>query len=57
MGSDLEPEVRNEASNEIIHQYLSAARAREELSWSPLFDLDGGLTATIAWYEESLADG
>jgi CDP-glucose 4,6-dehydratase len=57
MGSDLVPEVRNEASNEIIHQYLSAARAREELSWSPLFDLDGGLVATIAWYREALADG
>jgi len=57
MGSDLEPEVRNEASNEIIHQYLSAARAREELSWSPLFDLDGGMAATIAWYKEALADG
>ena len=57
LGSDLEPEVRNEASNEIIHQYLSAARAREELAWSPLFDLDGGLAATIAWYKEFLADG
>jgi CDP-glucose 4,6-dehydratase len=56
MDSDLEPEVRNEASNEIIHQYLSAARAREELAWSPLFDLDGGLEATIAWYKEALAD-
>ena len=28
MGSDLEPDVRNEASNEIRHQYLSAAKAR-----------------------------
>ena len=56
MRSDLEPEVRNEASNEIIHQYLSAARARDELSWSPLFDLKGGLAATIAWYKEALAD-
>jgi CDP-glucose 4,6-dehydratase len=57
MKSDLEPEIRNEASNEIIHQYLSAAKARRELKWSPLFDLDGGLTATIAWYKEFLADG
>ena len=57
MGSDLEPDVRNEASNEIIHQYLSAAKARDDLGWSPLFDLDGALVATIAWYKEFLADG
>ena len=57
MGSDLEPDVRNEASNEIIHQYLSAAKARNDLGWSPLFDLDGALAATIAWYKEFLADG
>ena len=55
MGSDLEPDVRNEASNEIIHQYLSAARARRELDWSPLFDLDSGLSRTIAWYKDYLS--
>lgn len=52
MGSDLEPEIRNEASNEIRHQYLSAARARQELGWSPLFNLEQGLQHTIAWYRE-----
>src|SRR5260221_10140889 len=40
MGSSLEPDVRNEASNEIRHQYLSAERARRELGWRPLFSLD-----------------
>jgi CDP-glucose 4,6-dehydratase len=55
MGSDLEPDVRNEASNEIIHQYLSAAKARHQLGWGPLFDLDGGLTRTINWYKDFLA--
>jgi CDP-glucose 4,6-dehydratase len=55
MGSDLEPEVRNEASNEIVHQYLSAARARRELGWAPLFDLEGGLERTIDWYRAFLA--
>jgi len=54
MGSTLEPDVRNEASNEIIHQYLSAERARTELNWAPLFDLDSGLGRTIAWYEDFL---
>ena len=51
MGSDLEPDVRNEASNEIRHQYLSAAKARRRLGWSPRFDLETGLRKTIAWYQ------
>lgn len=54
MDSGLDPDVRNEASHEIIHQYLSARRAREELGWSPLFDLDAGLARTIAWYGDFL---
>lgn len=55
MGSDLVPDIRNEASNEIRRQYLSAARAREQLGWEPLFTLEEGLTRTIAWYREFLA--
>ncbi len=55
MKSDLEPEVRNEASNEIRRQCLSAAKARKTLGWKPLFDLDSGLKRTIAWYEEFLS--
>ena len=54
MGSDLEPEVRNEATNEIRHQYLSAARAQRELKWKPLFTLDEGLRRTIDWYQSFL---
>ena len=56
MDSNLEPDIRNEASNEIIHQYLSAAKARRELGWAPLFDLEKGLAATVAWYQDFLAD-
>ena len=55
MGSDLAPNVRNEASNEIKHQYLSAAKARRLLDWAPLFTLDDGLEKTIRWYTEFLA--
>ena len=54
MESDLEPEVRNEAVNEIRRQYLSAEKARQVLGWQPLFSLDDGLRATIAWYREFL---
>jgi CDP-glucose 4,6-dehydratase len=54
MNSKLEPEVRNEATNEIRHQYLSAAKAREKLGWQPLFSLDEGLRRTIDWYQAFL---
>lgn len=51
MDSKLEPDVRNEASNEIRHQYLSASKARALLNWKPQFDLDEGLQRTIKWYK------
>ena len=54
MQSDLALDIRNEATNEIRHQYLSAARARRELRWEPLFSLDEGLSKTIDWYREFL---
>jgi len=54
MGSALEPEIQNQVSNEIRHQYLSAKRARSVLKWAPQFTLDQGLERTIAWYREVL---
>jgi CDP-glucose 4,6-dehydratase len=54
MGSDLRPDVRNEASNEIKHQYLSAAKARRMLDWEPIYTLDGALEKTIQWYTDFL---
>lgn len=57
MEADLQPDVRNEASNEIRHQYLSAAKVRRMLGWSPLFALDDGLQKTIEWYREFFAHG
>ncbi|WP_298983123.1 GDP-mannose 4,6-dehydratase [Caldilinea sp.] len=57
MGSSLTPEIRNEASNEIRHQYLSAEKARRVLGWRPLFTLEEGLDRTIAWYREFFAHG
>jgi CDP-glucose 4,6-dehydratase len=54
MGSLLVPEIRNEASNEIRLQYLSAQKARSILGWSPLFTLEDGLRRTISWYREFL---
>lgn len=54
MGSALVPDVRNEAKHEILHQYLSAAKARRLLDWSPGFTLPDGLDRTIAWYTDFL---
>jgi len=52
MGSELQPEIRNEAVNEIRKQYLNASKAKQLLGWSPLFTLEQGLENTIAWYKE-----
>jgi CDP-glucose 4,6-dehydratase len=55
MKSTLEPDILNQASHEIRHQYLSAEKARRLLGWSPTFTLDGGLAQAIGWYAEFLA--
>lgn len=52
---DLEPVVLDSVRNEIHSQYLSAARARDELDWRPHHDLASGLAETIDWYREYLA--
>lgn len=57
MGSGLEPDVRNEASNEIRSQYLDASKARAVLGWKPLFSLSQGLDLTIEWYRRFVCDG
>jgi CDP-glucose 4,6-dehydratase len=55
MESPLELDIRNEARNEIPHQYLSAEKARRLLGWKPLYGLDVALRETIGWYQEYLA--
>ena len=54
MNSELKPDVRNQASNEIRRQFLSAEKARRLLQWQPLFDLQSALQSTICWYTEFL---
>ena len=54
-GGNLPPVVLNEAHAEILHQYLSAAKARQVLGWQPVFDLERGLRETIAWYRSFFA--
>ncbi len=50
MDTALKPNILNETKNEIRHQYLSAAKARQMLGWEPLFTTDEGLKRTIEWY-------
>lgn len=54
LGSDLEPDVRNEASNEIRYQLLDAGKAREILDWRPLYTLEQGLVKAADWYRDFL---
>lgn len=54
MNSDLKPEIKNEATNEILCQCLSAAKARHLLKWQPLFSIEEGLERTVDWYKNFL---
>jgi CDP-glucose 4,6-dehydratase len=54
MGSQLSPDVRNEANHEIHYQSLDASKAKKTLQWTPLYSLDAALQTTIAWYEKFL---
>ena len=54
MGTDLAPDVRAEAGNEIDRQFLSSAKARKVLGWEPRYSLDEGLAATVDWYRASI---
>ncbi len=47
---DLVPVVLNETRGEIAHQYLSAAKARAMLAWSPRVSIEQALAETIDWY-------
>ncbi len=56
MGSKLLPDVQNTATNEIEHQFLSAAKARDMLQWKPQFSLQEALERTIDWYVHFFAE-
>lgn len=49
-GSDLVPDIRDEAVNEIPEQRVDSTKARTLLGWTPGRSLDEGLTASIDWY-------
>ena len=51
---DRRPQILNTAQGEIHSQYLDSTKARTLLGWQPSYDLDAGLTETIAWYRAYL---
>jgi CDP-glucose 4,6-dehydratase len=53
-GSQLNPEILNQASNEIRNQFLSSGKAREILGWSPQREFEEALKSTIEWYSAFL---
>lgn len=55
LGSDLPPVILNQASHEIVAQFLCAEKARRVLGWRPEFTLEQGLDETIAWYRAALS--
>ena len=56
MDSDLDPEVRDEAVNEIPEQRVSARKAHEVLGWQPAHTIEEGLVDTIDWYRAYLSE-
>lgn len=52
--TDLEPDVRGEATNEIPAQWLDSTKARDRLGWTPRVAIDEGLGRTVPWYRDLL---
>jgi CDP-glucose 4,6-dehydratase len=56
-GTALEPDIRATATHEIDSQYLSAAKARKVLGWTPTVSVEAALATTVEWYRAELAHG
>jgi CDP-glucose 4,6-dehydratase len=53
-GTHLKPDIQATAHHEISHQYLSSAKARQVLGWSPGHTVEEALILTVRWYERFL---
>ena len=51
-GRRIRPKILNQAKNEIVHQHLSARKARRRLGWKPKYSLKQGLAKTVEWYRK-----
>lgn len=52
-----EPAIMNTSSNEILHQYLSAKKARKTLGWKPEYTFEASISETVDWYRYLLNAG
>jgi len=52
--SSLEPQILDEAANEIPHQFLSSKKARHLLGWEPSYTFESGVRETLTWYKSFL---
>jgi CDP-glucose 4,6-dehydratase len=52
--TSLVPQVLNEASHEILEQYVDCAKARQLLGWRSKYTLEDALVETITWYQKWL---
>lgn len=50
VGHEVEANVLGKAEHEIRDQWLSAAKARTALGWTPRVSLEEGLEKTVGWY-------
>jgi CDP-glucose 4,6-dehydratase len=48
----IKPVVLNQASHEIVRQYLASEKAHRLLGWRAQYSLEEGLRQTLAWYRE-----
>jgi CDP-glucose 4,6-dehydratase len=48
----IKPSVLNQASHEIVKQYLASEKAHRLLGWRAQYSLEDGLRQTLAWYRE-----
>jgi CDP-glucose 4,6-dehydratase len=57
-GLEVEADVRGEGTphGELARQWLDSSAIREELGWTPTWDLERGLRATYGWYERELVN-
>jgi nucleoside-diphosphate-sugar epimerase len=52
----MEPEIRgNGLDGELDRQFLDPTAIREELGWSPKWELERGLRAAWDWYQRTVS--
>ncbi len=55
-GKKVEPQILNQAKNELQAQYLDWTKAKNVLGWKPKHGLDDGLKETVEWYRKFFGD-